>query len=183
MNRNMLGSNAVSKCNRVVNGSHGQIQRSPHVQRTSNRNTDHRRVRTMLRLRIEVGLHEFNIRRFIRDHHQLRRSRGHVDADRADELRLCRGHVLISRTDDLVDARQRLRSERRRRDPRRAAALIDRADAESRTGVVQFVARGGGRRRDHDQFAHAGDARRNRAHDERGEVHRAPAGNVDSDAP
>ena len=136
----------------------------------------------MLRLRHQVGDDQRRVGRIVGDDDQLRRPGGHVDADLADEAHLRRGNVGVAGADDLVDAHERGRTERRRRHPRRAAALVDLGDAEAVADVVQLVARRRRGRGDADDLLNAGDARRHRGHHQRRDVDRAAAGHVAADA-
>src|ERR1043166_5952593 len=79
-------------------------------------------------------------------------------------------------------ARGRLRYQCKRGDAGRAAGLIDLADAETVADVVELLARGGCGRGGDDELAYAGNARGDRAHDQRRDVHRASAGNVHANA-
>jgi hypothetical protein len=137
----------------------------------------------VLGLRKEVHRHPVGVGLTIADDQYLRRAGDHVDADDAEDAALGRGDVGVAGADDLVDLRNGLRAIGQCRDRLRAADGEYAVDAGQRCGSqYQRVLLARRRRYDHDQFADAGDARRNGVHQHRRRVRGLAAGHVEADA-
>ena len=104
---------------------------------------------------------------------------GESMATDADELQLRLGDVGVAGSDDAVDARHGLGAERHRRDRAGAADREDAVDAgqrrrgEHRVATADRVRVGG---EQSDDLVHAGDARRDRAHQHAARIAARPPG-------
>ena len=150
----------------------------PFGERTAPGDENRARVRVVLRLRDEIRRDPGRPAR-AGDNHDLGRAGVEVDRAAARHHRLRGRDIAVAGADDLVDARHGPGAEGQRRD------RVGAADPEQ-PGHAGLERRGHDRRlrprADHDHLANAGDARRDRGHQQRGGQRKAAARDVAADA-
>jgi hypothetical protein len=126
----------------------------------------------VLELSRQVGSDEIGTGARIRDDHHLGRSGNAIHADRSEHLVLGQVHVDVAGAGDQVHARDGFCAVRHRRDRLRTAHPVNRVHAGD-MGSRQDGSRDRAvrpRRRGQHHFAHAGDASRDRGHQDRGRI-------------
>ena len=124
------------------------------------RDQQHHGVRIMLRLRHQVSRNERRLA-MVTKNQPLRRTRQKIDGAIKGHNFLRRGHKQISRPHDLVYPRNAFRAVGQRRNRLRSADAVELAHSQQRRGCQRGLRRA---RRNHANFLHARNLRRNHRH-------------------
>ena len=140
------------------------------------------RHRVVLELSRQVCSNEVRTGSCVRDDHHLGRARDAVHSHRSEHLALREVDVNVARTGDQVYPLDGLRPIRHGRDRLRSTHAVDGIDAcdvrRREDGIRNRAIRT--RRRGQDQVLHAGDASRDRCHQDGGRVGGSPAWRIES---